>query len=101
MYGAPGGAGYAGVKLGDQGYWWAIVNQTGLAEPLGFEWEVSACLINMYATSAEVGADARTLEQEHDSAAFVRGTPYAGRTVLPKLVHLCVPRVRPRARAQR
>jgi hypothetical protein len=98
MYGALGDAGYAGVKLGDQGYWWAIVNQTELAEPLEFEGEVSACLINIYATSAEVGAYARMLAQEHDSAALVRGTPYAGRTILPKLVHLGA---RPRARANR
>jgi hypothetical protein len=93
MFGKPGQHGYEGVKLGDQGYWWAVVNGTnsaGASVGLSFEWEVSACLLDMYGTGARVGEDGASAQDEAPKMLHLYETPYEGTTVLPKLVHLCV-----------
>ena len=90
VFGAPGGDGkYRGVKLGDQGYWWAIVSQNpGLFEHLSYDWEVSSCLMDMY--GAALGDDARDVAEEARRQVHTEDTPHAGQAVLPKMLHLCV-----------
>jgi hypothetical protein len=86
------GRGYQNVKLGDQGYWWALVNgTTGLATPLDYAWEVSSCLLNMYGTDATVehetdGEDALRAMMQHVAAE----SQFFGQVIAPRLVHLYV-----------
>ncbi|KAH8827485.1 hypothetical protein DL96DRAFT_1816461 [Flagelloscypha sp. PMI_526] len=77
---------YHSVRLGDQGYWWAIVDYfKDLWEPLSFDYEVSSCLLEMYETrlgEAELDEEQETIRQGH-----VVGTPQYGKIVRPKLLH--------------
>ena len=90
MFGAPGADGkYRGVKLGDQGYWWAIVSRNpGIFEHLSYDWEMSSCLMDMYGTA--LGDDARDAEEEVRSQVHTKDTSHAGTAVLPKMLHLYV-----------
>ncbi|KAI0747781.1 hypothetical protein C8Q80DRAFT_1104015 [Daedaleopsis nitida] len=92
MYGTPvpdGGSArvkYADVKLGDQGYWWAIVShRPELFEHLSYDWEVSSCLMDMY--NVGLGDDAVDEETEARYQVHTDDTPEAGRAVLPKMLH--------------
>ncbi|KZT66871.1 glycosyltransferase family 8 protein [Daedalea quercina L-15889] len=87
MFGAPGDGGkYQGVKLGDQGYWWAIVSQTpDIFEHLSYDWEMSSCLMDMYGTG--LGDDVRDMKEEARSHVHTWDTPHVGQAVLPKLLH--------------
>jgi hypothetical protein len=84
------------VKLGDQGYWWALVNGTaGLAAPLDYAWEVSSCLLDMYGTGAALGGDADGEDEIRSAMHHVEPEgAFGGQALLPRLLHLCV-RVRP------
>ncbi|CAL1703866.1 unnamed protein product [Somion occarium] len=88
MYGPPGPSGhYEGVKLGDQGYWWAIVShRPDILEHLSYDWEVSSCLVTMYGTS--LGDDDISETDERARQVHTVGTAEQGHVILPKLVHL-------------
>ncbi|KAL1748024.1 glycosyltransferase family 8 protein [Schizophyllum fasciatum] len=89
MYGEPAGPDgrYNNVKLGDQGFWWAIVDhRPDLFEPLSFDFEVSSCLVETYGTGL-VGKDDMTEEEELRSMMHIGGTPQEGKPVRPKLLH--------------
>ncbi|KAH8813637.1 hypothetical protein DL96DRAFT_1472920 [Flagelloscypha sp. PMI_526] len=77
---------YHNVRLGDQGYWWAIVDYfPELWEPLSFDYEVSSCLMEMYETrlgEVEIDEQQEIYEQGH-----VGNTPQFGKVVRPKLLH--------------
>lgn len=90
LFGAPGEDGkYRDVKLGDQGYWWAIVSQNPvLFEHLSYDWEMSSCLMDMYGTG--LGDDARGVEEETRRQVHTDATPHEGKAVLPKMLHLYV-----------
>lgn len=89
LFGPPGPYGYENAALGDQSYWWAIVsNRQDIFNPLPYDWEVSSCLFDMYMTG--LGADGITEEEERKAMFHLDGTPYEGKVVLPKLVHLYV-----------
>ncbi|KAI0956935.1 hypothetical protein AcW1_005492 [Taiwanofungus camphoratus] len=87
MFGAPGPGGhYEGVKLGDQGYWWAIVShRPDIFEHLSYSWEVSSCLMDMYLTS--LGDDAATELDELSVQVHTLDTPHEGEAILPKMLH--------------
>ncbi|KAH9951437.1 hypothetical protein B0H21DRAFT_283342 [Amylocystis lapponica] len=88
MFGAPARATghYAGVKLGDQGYWWAIVShRADVFEHLSFEWEISSCLMDMYNTG--LGADGTDVDAERAAQVHTWLTPHEGEAVLPKMLH--------------
>lgn len=89
-YGPTGDDGhYVDVKLGDQGYWWAIVDgRPDIFEPLSYDFEVTSCLLNMYGTG--LGRDDITEKQEMEAQSNVKDTPQWGDVVLPKLLHLYV-----------
>jgi hypothetical protein len=93
MFGAPvDGKGYEGVKLGDQGYWWALVHGVpGLAAPLDYAWEVSSCLLDMYGLSNAPGDDARDDDDVRPEMLHLGGTPWAGQVPAPRLLHLYAP----------
>ncbi|OSD02741.1 glycosyltransferase family 8 protein [Trametes coccinea BRFM310] len=77
---------YDGVKLGDQGYWWAIVkHRPDLFEHLSFDWEVSSCLMDMYLKG--LGEDDADEAHEAWDQVHTHATPEQGRAVLPKMVH--------------
>lgn len=88
VYGPPGASGhYEGVHLGDQGYFWAVVKHyPDISEHLGFEWEVSSCLMDMYYTG--LGNDRTTEAEQIKSQVHLLDTPQWGEAVLPKLLHL-------------
>lgn len=94
MFGKPAeGHAYEGVKLGDQGYWWALVNGTeGLMTPLDLAWETTSCLVDMYGNDIIVGNDgideAEALKQSHYTGHG--GVFGSGPAVYPKLLHLFV-----------
>jgi len=77
MYGLPGGDGkgrYDNVRLGDQGYWWAIIQfYPQLFTPLPFDYEVTSCLMDTYMTG--LGDDMRSEEEEMKKQIHVEGTP--------------------------
>ena len=78
---------YENVKLGDQGYWWAIVSyRQDIFEPLSFDWEVSSCLVDMYGTG--LGEDDAEAEAEVRHQIHVHDTLEQGRAILPKMLHL-------------
>ena len=88
MYGPPGQSGhYEDVKLGDQGYWWAIVDhRPEILQHLHFDYEVSSCLMTMYGTSLgdiDVDEPRAKLSQIH-----VEDTPQENDVILPKVLHL-------------
>ncbi|KAJ8482166.1 hypothetical protein ONZ51_g5532 [Trametes cubensis] len=91
MFGKPVEAGdgrmrYEGVKLGDQGYWWAIVDhRPDIFEYLSFDWEVSSCLMDMYMKG--LGDDDADDAHERYVQVHTDNTPDAGRAILPKMVH--------------
>ncbi|KAJ7184099.1 hypothetical protein C8R46DRAFT_1062857 [Mycena filopes] len=88
MYGSPSGEDgrYDNVRLGDQGYWWAIVDHNPqLFEPLSYDFEVTSCLVDSYLTG--LGDEMSTEEQELSRQTHVKGTPQEGIVVLPKLLH--------------
>ncbi|THG99040.1 hypothetical protein EW026_g3230 [Hermanssonia centrifuga] len=88
MFGPPGAEGhYEDVKLGDQGYWWAIVShRPDVFEHLSFDWEVSSCLLDMYFTG--LGHDDATEEEELAAQLHTWATPHQGQVILPKMLHL-------------
>ncbi|KAH8800565.1 hypothetical protein DL96DRAFT_1508525 [Flagelloscypha sp. PMI_526] len=77
---------YHDVRLGDQGYWWAIVDYLpDIWEPLSFDYEVSTCLMEMYETrlgEVEIDEQQEIYEQGH-----VVHTPQFGKVIRPKLLH--------------
>ncbi|PPQ83828.1 hypothetical protein CVT24_012193, partial [Panaeolus cyanescens] len=88
LYGEPAGPNgrYDNVRLGDQGYWWAIVDyRPDLFEPLSFDFEVTSCLLDTYLVG--LGDDLMTMEKELDFQIHVKDTPQEGKVVLPKLLH--------------
>ncbi|GBE82577.1 predicted protein [Sparassis crispa] len=87
MFGPPGASGhYEGVKLGDQGYWWAIVShRPDVFEHLSFEWEVSSCLLDMYFTG--LGNDNADVQDELAVQIHTLGTLHQGEAILPKMLH--------------
>ncbi|RDB21518.1 hypothetical protein Hypma_011350 [Hypsizygus marmoreus] len=88
-YGLPGGDGhgrYDNVRLGDQGYWWAIVDhRPDIFEPLSYDFEVTSCLLDTYGTG--LGDDAVTEAVELSRQVHVKNTPQEGIVILPKLLH--------------
>ena len=95
MFGEPvpdGGSGrmkYDGVKLGDQGYWWAIVShRPEIFEHLPYDWEVSSCLMDMYYTG--LGDDDVDEVTEARTQIHTNNDAERGRTILPKMLHLYV-----------
>ncbi|KAF9452799.1 glycosyltransferase family 8 protein [Macrolepiota fuliginosa MF-IS2] len=89
MYGLPGGDGrgrYDNVRLGDQGYWWAIVShRPDIFEPLSYDFEVTSCLLNTY--NIGLGNDDTDESEELSRQSFLIDTPQEGIVVLPKLLH--------------
>lgn len=89
MYGVPTGPNgrYDNVRLGDQGYWWAIVDhRRDLFEPMSFDFEVTSCLLDTYLVG--LGDELMTMEKQLEYQIHVKDTPQEGHAVLPKLVHL-------------
>ncbi|KAI0362796.1 hypothetical protein OH77DRAFT_1389705 [Trametes cingulata] len=77
---------YDGVKLGDQGYWWAIVShRPEIYEHLSYDWEVSSCLMDMYLKG--LGEDDADEAHETYVQVHTHNTPEQGRAVLPKMLH--------------
>ncbi|KAJ3881520.1 hypothetical protein F5051DRAFT_321635 [Lentinula edodes] len=86
MYGEPGPDGYKNVKLGDQGYWWAIVDsRKDIFEPLSFDFEVTSCLMDTY--SITLGEDGISEVHELPRQSHVKGTPQEGALIRPKVLH--------------
>ncbi|KAF9001988.1 hypothetical protein BDQ17DRAFT_1357867 [Cyathus striatus] len=89
MYGLPGGDGkgqYDNVRLGDQGYWWAIIDyRPDIFEPLSYDFEVTSCLLDTYLTG--LGNEAITEDEELSHQIHLKDTPQEGKVVLPKLLH--------------
>lgn len=60
---------FSSARLGDQGYWWAIVDHLkDLWEPLSFDFEVTSCLMNMYETrlgDVDIGEEQEMYNQGH------------------------------------
>lgn len=79
---------FAGAALGDQSFWWAIIRgRPELFMHLHYNWEVSSCLLDMYATGL-TGSDAATIEDELGTQLHTWATPHQGEAIMPKLVHL-------------
>jgi hypothetical protein len=88
LFGPRGQNGYP-ADLGDQTYWWAIVsNRRDIFHPLPYDWEITSCMLDMYRTG--LGSDGTTEEEESRAMGHLEGTPYEGKVVLPKLLHLYV-----------
>ena len=80
---------YEEIALGDQSFWWAIIRHApALFAHLHFDWEVSSCLLETYATG--LGRDDATQADELAAQLHTWATPHQGEVILPKLVHLCV-----------
>lgn len=77
MYGIPGeetGGKYDNVRLGDQGYWWAIIDhRPDIFEPLSFDFEVTSCLMDTYMTG--LGDDSISEKDELSRQIHTQGTP--------------------------
>ncbi|KAF8163060.1 hypothetical protein B0H34DRAFT_652031 [Crassisporium funariophilum] len=88
-YGLPGGDGhgrYDNVRLGDQGYWWAIVDlRPDIFEPLSYDFEVTSCILDMY--QAGLGNELITEQEELSHQLHIKDTPQEGQAVFPKLLH--------------
>ncbi|KAG6910905.1 hypothetical protein DXG01_006588 [Tephrocybe rancida] len=93
MFGLPSGdhGHYDNVRLGDQGYWWAIVDhRPDIFEPLSYDFEVTSCLLDTYSTG--LGDDAITEKEELSRHIHIKDTPQEGSVILPKLLHFnCLP----------
>ncbi|KAH8833497.1 hypothetical protein DL96DRAFT_1457234, partial [Flagelloscypha sp. PMI_526] len=83
---------YHNVRLGDQGYWWAIVDYfRDLWEPLSFDYEVSSCLMEMYETRLGEGMSFHTpqfvsllaLQFDAKNSLIMK----QGKVIRPKLLH--------------
>ncbi|KAI8998939.1 hypothetical protein BD414DRAFT_476483 [Trametes punicea] len=91
MFGKPVDAGegrmkYDGVRLGDQGYWWAIVShRPDIFEYLSYDWEVSSCLMDMYLKG--LGDDDADEDHERFVQVHTWNTPEQERAILPKMLH--------------
>ncbi|TCD67648.1 hypothetical protein EIP91_012158 [Steccherinum ochraceum] len=87
LYGPPGESGhYEDVKLGDQGYWWAIVDhRRELLQHLHFDYEVSSCLVRMYGTS--LGDDGADEERAKSGQWLLDNTEHEDDVILPKVLH--------------
>lgn len=74
-YGLPKANGrYDNVRLGDQGYWWAIVDhRPDLFEPLSYDFEVTSCLLDTYLTG--LGNELTTIEEELSHQIHTKDTP--------------------------
>ncbi|KIM48988.1 glycosyltransferase family 8 protein [Hebeloma cylindrosporum] len=74
-YGLPKANGrYDNVRLGDQGYWWAIVDhRRDLFEPLSYDFEVTSCLLDTYLTG--LGNELTTIEEELRHQIHTKDTP--------------------------
>lgn len=91
LFGAPDArtGRYEAVALGDQSFWWAIIEHApALFRHLPYDWEVSSCLLDMYATG--LGHDDAAPADELGAQLHTWATPHQGEVVLPKLVHLYV-----------
>lgn len=77
MYGVPEDAGhsyYENVRLGDQGYWWAIVDhRKDIFEPLSYDFEVTSCLLDTYLTG--LGDDSITESEALSRQIHTDNTP--------------------------
>ncbi|KAG6841202.1 hypothetical protein C0991_000864 [Blastosporella zonata] len=75
MFGLPSEHGhYENVRLGDQGYWWAIVDhRPDIFEPLSYDFEVTSCLLDTYMTG--LGDDAIAEKDELSRQIHTRNTP--------------------------
>jgi len=72
---------YDNVRLGDQGYWWAIVDhRPDLFEPLSYDFEVTSCLLDTYLTG--LGNELTTIEEELSHQIHTKDTP---QEVIPTL----------------
>jgi len=77
---------YDNVRLGDQGYWWAIVEyRKDIFEPLSYDFEVTSCLLDTYHNG--LGDDAMSELEALSMQTFTKDTPQEGIVVLPKLLH--------------
>lgn len=89
MYGLPGGDGhgrYDNVRLGDQGYWWAIIShRPDIFEPLSYDFEVTSCLFNTY--NIGLGNDDIGEAEELSRQNFLAGTPQEVRHLLLSTLH--------------
>ncbi|OBZ75298.1 hypothetical protein A0H81_04684 [Grifola frondosa] len=88
MFGPPSQATghYEDVKLGDQGYWWAIIShRPEIFEHLSYDWEISSCLMDMYMTG--LGDDDADEEHEVRVQVHTWETPHKDQAVLPKMLH--------------
>jgi len=74
-YGLPNAHGrYDNVRLGDQGFWWAIVDyRPDLFEPLSYDFEVTSCLFDTYLTG--LGNELATIEEELSHQKHTKNTP--------------------------
>lgn len=90
-YGEPSGdrGRYDNVRLGDQGYWWAIVDyRPDLFEPLSYDFEVTTCLLDTYDTG--LGDDLMPMDKELSHQSHIKGTPqevrgFFSHSILPRL----------------
>lgn len=89
MYGQPQGGRYENVRLGDQGYWWAIVDyRKDIFEPLSYDFEITSCLLDTYLTG--LGDDSMTEAEALSRQIHTENTPQevcisALHTVWPEL----------------
>lgn len=76
-YGLPGEDGhgrYDNVRLGDQGYWWAIVDyRPDIFESLSYDFEVTSCLLDSYMTG--LGDDSISEAEELARQIHTKDTP--------------------------
>ncbi|KAG6820778.1 hypothetical protein H0H93_011543 [Arthromyces matolae] len=76
MFGSPTGlhGRYENVRLGDQEYWWAIVDhRPDIFEPLSYDFEVTSCLFDTYMTG--LGDDAVSEADELARQIHIVNTP--------------------------
>jgi len=77
MYGLPeddGHSRYENVRLGDQGYWWAIVDyRKDIFEPLSYDFEITSCLLDTYLTG--LGDDSVTESESIYRQIHTENTP--------------------------
>ena len=77
MYGRPqddGQSRYENVRLGDQGYWWAIVDyRKDIFEPLSYDFEITSCLLDTYLTG--LGDDIITESEALSRQIHTENTP--------------------------
>jgi len=101
---------YENIALGDQSYWWAIIQYMNQEQPtssspnsgdiasqqmfqhLHYDWETSSCLLDMYFTSLEQGKDDANEEDELSVQLHTWQTPHQSEVIMPKLLHFnCLP----------